>query len=70
MSTAPRPIAVVLDGPPTPAWQARALVGLQESPLLRVVGVGLAGAVRVGLAVLQERARPAVPDASMALGTR
>jgi hypothetical protein len=47
---APRPIAVVLDGPPTPAWQARALSLLEESPLLGVVEVRLAGAVRRGRA--------------------
>jgi hypothetical protein len=44
----PRPIAVVLDGPPTPAWQARALSLLEASPLLRVVEARLLGAVRRG----------------------
>ncbi len=43
---APRPIAVVLDGPPTPAWQARAHSLLKASPLLGVVEVRLAGAAR------------------------
>jgi hypothetical protein len=47
---APRPIAVVLDGPPTPAWQARALAGLAESPVLDVVEVRLSGPRRRGLA--------------------
>lgn len=50
MSMAARTIAVVLDGPPAPAWQARALAGLQDSPVLRVVEVRLTGATRLGLA--------------------
>lgn len=45
---APRQLAVVLDGPPTPAWQARALAALSDSPSLDVVEVRLAGAVRRG----------------------
>lgn len=36
---APRPIAVVLDGDPTPAWQQRALAGIAASPVLDVVEV-------------------------------
>jgi hypothetical protein len=38
-----RPIAVVLDGAPTPAWQARALAALQSSPALDVVEVSTTG---------------------------
>ena len=34
-------IEVVLDGPPTPAWQAHALSGLAESPVIDVVEVGV-----------------------------
>ena len=41
-----RPIAVVLDGPPTPAWQARALAGLEASAALDIVEVRLAGRPR------------------------
>jgi hypothetical protein len=44
--SAKRPVAVVLDGPPTPAWQARALTGLQASASIEIVEVRLAGAVR------------------------
>jgi len=50
VSVAERSIAVVLDGPPTPAWQASALAAMQRSPLLRVVRVTLTGARRHGLA--------------------
>jgi hypothetical protein len=39
VSTPPQGIEVVLEGPGTPAWQARALAGLRESPLLRVLAV-------------------------------
>ena len=39
-----RAIAVVLDGPPTPAWQARALSNLQSSDSLSVVEVRTLGA--------------------------
>jgi hypothetical protein len=39
-----RSLAVMLDGPPTPAWQARALELLDGSPLLSVASVHLAGA--------------------------
>jgi hypothetical protein len=41
VSEVARPIAVVLDGPPTPAWQARALAGLAAAPDLDVVSVRL-----------------------------
>ena len=50
MSTPVRSIAVVLDGPPTPAWQARALQALQRSPSLHVVEVRLVAGERPGLA--------------------
>jgi hypothetical protein len=43
MGTAPRRIIVVLDGPPTPAWQASALAGLEHSSLVETVSVRLAG---------------------------
>ncbi|HEX5224497.1 MAG TPA: hypothetical protein VFW29_05150 [Solirubrobacteraceae bacterium] len=39
-------IEVTLDGPPTPAWQARALSGLRESENLEVAAVRLLGARR------------------------
>jgi hypothetical protein len=55
--TAPRQIAVVLDGPPTPAWQARALAGLEASDTVEVVEVRLAGRAPRGLA---QRLRDAV----------
>jgi hypothetical protein len=48
--SARRPIAVVLDGPPTPAWQASTLAALEGSPSLEVVELRLAGAVRRGVA--------------------
>jgi hypothetical protein len=51
VSVPPRPIAVVLDGPPTPAWQARALAGLHESPVLEVIDVRLTGPRRRGVAL-------------------
>jgi hypothetical protein len=38
-----RMIEVVLDGPPTPAWQAHALASLAESPVIDIVEVRLAG---------------------------
>jgi hypothetical protein len=43
---AKRPIVVVLDGPPTPAWQAQALRTIEASPSTEVVEVRLVGAVR------------------------
>ncbi|HEX3434276.1 MAG TPA: hypothetical protein VHT25_09480 [Solirubrobacteraceae bacterium] len=43
-----RAIAVVLDGPPTPAWQARALSNLQSSDSLSVVEVRTLGAQQPG----------------------
>lgn len=46
---APRPIAVVLDGDPTPAWQQRALATIAGSPALDVVEVRLAGRPRRSL---------------------
>jgi hypothetical protein len=48
-NNAPRRIAVVLDGPGTPRWQASALALLEESPHLEVVSVNLAGTVRRGV---------------------
>jgi hypothetical protein len=45
-----RPIAVVLDGPPTPAWQARVLEGLEACAALDVVEVRLVGRARRGIA--------------------
>ncbi len=44
-----RPVAVVLDGAPTPAWQRRALANLASSPSLQVADVRLAGAWRRSL---------------------
>jgi hypothetical protein len=41
-----RSIAVVVDGPPTPAWQARALAGLEASAALDIVELRLAGRAR------------------------
>jgi hypothetical protein len=46
MSSAARAVAVMLDGPPTPAWQERALAGLDESPVLRVVEVSVTAGER------------------------
>jgi hypothetical protein len=43
-----RPITVVLDGPPTPAWQAQALEGLETAASTAVVEVRLAGPIRRG----------------------
>lgn len=43
---AKRLIAVVVDGPPTPAWQAQALRALEASRSTEVVEVRLAGEVR------------------------
>jgi hypothetical protein len=48
--SARRPIAVVLDGPPTPAWQARVLLGLEDSDALDVVELRLVGEARRGIA--------------------
>jgi hypothetical protein len=48
MSAAPRRIAAVLDGPPTPQWQARALAALERSSALEIVEVRLAGGRRRG----------------------
>ena len=48
MSTSIRPIEVVLDGDPAPAWQQRALSQLRGSPGVDVVEVRLAGAPRRG----------------------
>jgi hypothetical protein len=47
---AARPIAVVLDGPPTPAWQARSLAGLKASATVDVVELRLAGCLRRSVA--------------------
>jgi hypothetical protein len=46
----PRLIAVVLDGPPTPAWQECALSSLVDSPALDVVEMRLTGRLRRGVA--------------------
>jgi hypothetical protein len=48
MKVAPRPIAVVLDGEPTPAWQQHALSGLLESPWLAVVELSFRPTARRG----------------------
>jgi hypothetical protein len=48
--TQPRRISVVLDGPPTPAWQARALALLEASPVLEVVERRLEPCARPSLA--------------------
>jgi hypothetical protein len=47
-NTAPRRIAVVLDGPGTPRWQERALDRLTDCEGLEIVEVRLAGAPRRG----------------------
>jgi hypothetical protein len=65
MGTAPRRIAVVLDGPATPMWQHSALAGLAESPVLEIVGVRLAGARPRGWA---RRAHTAIERHLFALG--
>jgi hypothetical protein len=43
-------LSVVLDGDPTPAWQARALDRLQASPLIEVLGLDFQGRARRGRA--------------------
>jgi hypothetical protein len=65
MSTPPRRIAVVLDGPPIPQWQARALAVLGQSPTLEIVEVSLAGQRRRGRL---RRAHAAVERHLFALG--
>jgi hypothetical protein len=65
MSAPSRPIAVVLDGPPTPAWQERALAGLAESPALELADVRLVKARRRGRI---RRAHAAVERHLFALG--
>jgi hypothetical protein len=67
-NTAPRRIAVVLDGPGTPRWQQRTVALLGESPVLEVVSVQLAGAARRGalaraLASIERRLFRPGPDA-------
>jgi hypothetical protein len=44
--TATRSIAVVLDGPPTPAWQACALASLEASATVEIVELQLSGCAR------------------------
>jgi hypothetical protein len=46
--TAKRRITAVLDGPPTPAWQARALAGLEALEDAEVVEVRFTGPPRRG----------------------
>jgi len=65
MSAPPRRIEVVLDGPPTPRWQQRALAGLEDSSELDVVAVRLAGRARRGWA---RRAHAAIERRLFALG--
>jgi hypothetical protein len=65
MSAPPRRIEVVLDGPPTPRWQQRALAGLDDSPELDVVDARLAGGVRRGW---MRRAHAAIERRLFALG--
>ena len=45
-----RPITVVLDGPPTPAWQACALAGLEASAAVDIVELRLAGRLPISIA--------------------
>jgi hypothetical protein len=66
MSTAPRRIVVVLDGPPTPLWQANALERLRDSTRLEVVDVRMAGAPRPRGAA--RRAHEAIERHLFALG--
>jgi hypothetical protein len=65
MSTVSRRMAVVLDGPPTPLWQERALAGLAESPALELVDVRMVRARRRGL---MRRAHAAIEQHLFALG--
>jgi hypothetical protein len=72
-----RSIAVVVDGPPTPAWQARALAGLEASAALDIVELGLAGRARRGVARRLQAAverhvfhTGADPDAPIHVGPR
>jgi hypothetical protein len=68
VSATPRPVAVVLDGPLTPAWQQRALANLIASAELEVVEVRLAGELPADAAVralhaLERRLLRLGPDA-------
>jgi hypothetical protein len=65
VSAARRRIAVVLDGPPTPQWQARALDGLERCSTLEIVDVRLVGRRRRGLA---RRAHAAIERHLFGLG--
>jgi hypothetical protein len=65
MSAAPRKIAVVLDGPPTPSWQARTLETLAGSAALEIVDVRLVKGRRRGLI---RRAHGAIERHLFALG--
>ncbi|HXD55043.1 MAG TPA: hypothetical protein VN618_09855 [Solirubrobacteraceae bacterium] len=64
-ATAPRRIAVALDGPGTPRWQERALERLRAEPGLEVAEVRLAGTRRRGIA---RRLHEAVERRLFALG--
>jgi hypothetical protein len=65
MGTAPRRIVVVLDGPPTPAWQRDALTGLMRSPALEVAEIRTVAGRPRGLA---RRAHAAIERHLFALG--
>jgi hypothetical protein len=65
MGSAPRRIVVVLDGPPTPAWQERALATLSSSSALEIGELRLAGPCRRGLT---RRAHAAIERHLFALG--
>lgn len=64
-ATAPRRIAVALDGPGTPRWQERALERLRAEPGLEVAEVRFAGTRRRGIA---RRLHEAVERRLFALG--
>jgi hypothetical protein len=51
-----RPVLVVLDGPPTPAWQASVLAGVDELAAFEVVELRLAGPSRRALAARMQDA--------------
>jgi hypothetical protein len=61
----PRAVAVVLDGPPTPVWQACALRDLADSPMVDVVEVRLTGSLYRGFA---QRLRAAIERHLFSIG--
>jgi hypothetical protein len=68
MTPPSRAIAVVLDGPPTPRWQERALAALSDSPALEIVDLDLVaghrrGSLRAAHAAIERHLFALGPDA-------